>query len=94
MSPEKHSVFPGGESTYQGVKEWLDKNPNETKTAYGHGVGLLGQVLANTTAMEPEKQAEYLARNARDLIERFGPRILEVMRPELRQALSLDPEDK
>lgn len=91
---ERELIFPEAHSTVDGILQYLDNNPKETLTSYGHAVGMLAAVAyANCETCDFETQKERLRKVALKYIDRYGPRIIEFLKPELRETLNIGSKE-
>ena len=89
---DRHNIFPEIHSTIEGIFEHLNKNPNWAKTDYGHAAAMITvAAYAVSDEFSFDEQKEHLKRIALDYIGKFGPKFIEFMKPELREALGIKP---
>ena len=86
---EQAGILPEALDTLMDTINWLDENPERTTTEYGHGVGMLAQVIATGENQPLDEQRKELRKKALYLLEKYGDHIIEFMRPELRESLGL-----
>ena len=88
---DKKLIFPEAHSSIDGILEYLADNPKETLTEYGHAVGMIAAVAyANCESCDVVEQKAKLKQAALHYVEKFGPKIIEFLKPELREALEID----
>lgn len=63
---------------------------NREDAAYGHAARALVTGMLGVAGKSEDEQIKKMRRDAQDLISRYGEKILDVMRPELKEALGLD----
>ena len=83
----KAGIIPEAQNTFLDIQKWLETHPKETLTDYGHGVGMLGAAIVIGENKSHGTQREALKVAAQSLVEKYGERIKDVMRPELLEAL-------
>lgn len=95
MSPErKPSNLPdyipdvARETVNDAIQKLNEGNGEYSRTPYGHAAGMLAQIAV--TNKNPEQSLSTMRAYALKLIEEYGPDILQVMRPELIEALKLE----
>ena len=89
----KAGIMPEAIDTAIDIEKWLRDHPKQTSTIYGHGGGMLGQVILSHGNIPFEQQRVLLKGKAQRLMEKYGEKIKDFMRPELRAALGMgDPQ--
>lgn len=89
----KAGIIPEAQGTFLDIQKRFRNNPKETLTDYGHAGELLGQVIAGGEYRSSDRQKDQLRDAAQRLIEKYGERIKDVMRPELLEALGFEREN-
>ncbi|OGM29589.1 hypothetical protein A2630_01215 [Candidatus Woesebacteria bacterium RIFCSPHIGHO2_01_FULL_44_10] len=98
MDPKaRELIFPEAHATIEEILRELDEDPRAAQgiSSYGHGIGMLSAVLyANCEAHNYNVQKIKFKEAALALVKRYGPEIIEVMKPELKKALDWDESEK
>jgi len=84
------SIIPEAKVFIKDVVSKLHTEPALSETLHGHAAGILAQVALGGDMDTQEKQRAHLKEAANKLIAKYGPGMIDFMRPELREALGLE----
>lgn len=87
-------IIPEAIETVSEIVNFLENNPDQTVTTYGHAAGMFAQVAYANSYMNPDLQRERLKEYALVLIQRHGPEIISFLKPELKEVLGINLNDE